>query len=60
MGGGLPGQAELVGHEDGVSGVGGCCVGLLFQDVVTVSSFSFTFEPIPEAGSVVVLSAAYS
>lgn len=58
MGGGLPGQAELAMKMESQGWVG--AMGLLFQDVDTVCSFSFTFEPIPEAGSVVVPSTAYS
>lgn len=58
MGGGLPGEAELAMKMESQGWVG--AVGLLFQDVDTVCSFSFTLEPIPEAGSVVVPSTEYS
>lgn len=42
MGGGLPGQAELAMKMESQGWVG--AMGLLFQDVDTVCSFSFTCE----------------
>ena len=58
MGGGLPGQAELAMKMYSQGWVGAMI--LLFQNVDTICSFSFTLEQIPEAGSVVVLIAASS